>query len=190
MSALLLPELAREMAGSNRRVAATLEAESHRLEKLRAEEEGSEGLARWARLGARGATAATLSRKVEVLGLWQQTQGVFAEGLNGERALGLLQIVLETIESWLFLARVGRAVWTNVEALGGPVEGTEGLRAAEEEITRAKGQVEKIYAFLTRPRFPVDPALLEKGQEEIARGKYKIVDQIRSARGPAEGEKE
>jgi hypothetical protein len=190
MSALLLPELARETAGSNRRVAEKLEAESRRLEQLREKAEDGQALKKQATRSARGATGTTMSRKADVLGLWQHALEVFADGLEGGQARDLLQTLRESIDSWLRLAEDCRAMWRFAATLGSPPQGPEGLDAAEEEVKRVKAAVEKMQAFLSRPRPPVDVGRFEKGREDLAQGRYRTGAQIRSGNPPAEGGKE
>ena len=182
MSTLLLPELAQELAGSNGRVAESLEAESRWLEKLRGECQEVEALKKRAVRGARRATGATVNRKAEVLGVWQLALEDLEDGLAGEQSKEILLNVQTIIESWLRLARNSRAMWTFAAAIGSSPEGLEGLSAAETEVQQVKASLEQMQAFLTRARPPVDGALLEGGRQEIARGRYKTAEQIHSGR--------
>jgi hypothetical protein len=190
MSALMLPELAREMSGSNRRVAETLEAESLRLEELRRKPEEAEALKRRAPRSARGATSTTLSRKANIVGLWELALEHFEEGLSTEQSQEMLQAIRNTIDNWLRAVRDCRDLWRLVEQVGGSPEGLEGLDAAENEVRRIREAVEKMHAFITRPRPPIDPSLLERGRKEIVENRYRTAEQIRSGCNQAAGEGE
>ncbi len=188
MTTLLLPELARELARSNRVVAEALEAEARQLQELRSEMDEAETLKKRAVRSARDATSTTISRKAEVLGIWQQTLARLEDGLSAERSQEMLQDARAILESWLRLAQNSRDLWELAATLGNRPEGLEGLSAAEMDIQQIRGAVEKTHAFLTRTRPPVDIALLERGRKEIAQGRYKTADQIRSSSGQSEKE--
>jgi hypothetical protein len=78
------------------------------------------------------------------------------------------------------LAQNSRDLWELAATHGNRPEGLEGLSAAEMDIQQTRGAAAKTHAFLTRTRPPVDIALLERGRKEIAQGRYKTADQIRS----------
>ena len=188
MSTLLLPELAREVAESNRRVADSFEAELQRLEQLRTEAKESGALKRRAARSARGAASNTLSRKAEVVGAWQHALELLEDGLSTEQAKGILQEIRHIIESWLNLARHCRALGTFATTLGSPPEWLAGLNAAETEVQQVKVAVENMHTFFSRPRPPVNPALLELGRSEIAGGHYRSGQQICAGGRRADGE--
>jgi hypothetical protein len=187
MSTLLLPELARELAASNRRVADSFEAESRQLQELQLTAGERHALKVRAVRSARAAAAATLGRKTETLAVWRNVLDVLHDGLDDGRSNELLKHVLDTIDTWLRLAQDSRDLWGFAAALGAPQEGADELRAAEEEVRRVKGTAESMNTFLGRPWPPVDPSLLERGRNEIAQGRYRTAEQIRAGRGPAEG---
>jgi hypothetical protein len=190
MSALMLPEIAREMSGSNRRVAETLEAESLQLEELRGKPEEAEALRRRAPRSARGATSTTLSRRANIVGLWQFALEFFEDGLSAEQSQEILQAIRNTIDNWFRVVQDCRDLWRLVAEVGGSPEGLEGLNAAENEVRRISEAVEKMHAFITRARPPIDPGLLERGRKEIAQNRYRTAEQIRSACERAKGEGE
>jgi hypothetical protein len=136
---------------------------------------------------AKSATAATLSRKAETLGVWQIALDIFRDGLGDVQSKEVLQNVLDSVDSWLRLVQNSREMWRFAAALGNTPEGLEELGTAEDEIKQVKAAVEKMSAFLGRPRPPVDPSLLDRGRNEIAQGRYRTAEQIRAGRGPAEG---
>lgn len=188
MSALLLPELAWEMSGSNRRVADALEAESRRLEELRGKPDQTEALKRRAPQSARGATSSTLSRRANIVGLWQLALEQFGDGLSGEQSQELLQAIRSTIDNWLRVVQNCRELWRLVaEVGGGPPEGLEGLDATEEEVRRVRAAVEKMHAFITRDRAPIDAGLLERGRKDFIEKRYRTAEQIRSGCRRVEG---
>src|SRR5207244_1698036 len=122
MSALLLPELAREMSGSNLRVAETLEAETLRLEELRGKPDEAEALKRHAPRSARGATSTALSRRADIVGVWKLALELFEDGLNTEQAQVMLQAMRITIDNWLRVVQNCRDLWRLVAELGGSPE--------------------------------------------------------------------
>lgn len=190
MSALLLPELAREMSGSNLRVAETLEAESLRLTERRGKPEEAESLKRHAPRSARGATSTTLSRRADIVGVWKLALELLEDGLSAEQSQEMLQAIQNTIDNWLRAVQTCREMWRLVAEVGGSPEGLEGLDAAEAEVRQVRAAVEKLRAFFTRARLPIDPGLLERGRKEIVEKRYRTAEQIRSGCRPAEGEGE
>ena len=191
MSALLLPELAREESGSNLRVAETLEAESLRLEELRGKPEEAEALKKRAARSAQGATSTTLSRRANIVGLWQLALEHFEDGLSAEQSQELLEAIRNTIDNWLRVVQDCRELCRLLSEVSGSPEGLgEGLVAAEEEVKRVKVAAEKMHAFITRARLPIDPGLLERGRKEIAENRYRTAEQIRAGSTQTEGEGE
>jgi DNA-binding XRE family transcriptional regulator len=188
MTTLLLPELARELVRSNRVVAEALQAEVRQLKELRSEMEQAEAVKKRAIQSARDATSATVSRKAQVVGIWQQTLARFEDGLSAERWQEMLQDTQAILESWLRLAQNSRDLWEFAVTLGNRPEGLQELSSAEIDIQQVRAAVEKTHVFLTRTRPPVDIALLERGRKEIAQGRYKTADQIRSGSGQSEKE--
>jgi hypothetical protein len=184
-STLLLPELAREIAGSNRRVAESLATESRRLEDLQQEMNEPEALRKRAARSAQGATTATLSRNADIAGVWQRTLEILEDGLAGDQAKELLQNVLDIIDSWLGIAQKSRDIWRLATALGNSAEGLAELDAAEQEAKRVRTAVEKMQVFFSRTRQPLDVARLEKGRADVAEGRFKNPEQMRSGLGGA-----
>src|SRR5262245_37394940 len=102
-----------------------------------------------------------------ILRHWQFMLQRFENGLNGEQSQELLQSMRRIIDEW-------------VQAIG--PERLETLGAARESVMRVRAEAERMHVFLTRPRPPIDPVLLTRGCKEIAEGRYKTAEQIRSAR--------
>jgi hypothetical protein len=180
MSLLLLPELANEMSGSNRRVAEALEAESLQLEELRGKPGETETLKRRAPQSARGATSDTLSRKVNIVSVWQLALDLLREGLTVEQAQEILQAMQNSIDNWLRVARWCRELCRRAAEAGASLGELEALAAAEEEVGRIGAAVERMHAFVTRARPPIDVGLLEKGRQQIAENCFETAEQIRS----------
>ncbi len=176
----LLPMLAREIVGSNNRVAEMFEVESRRLEKLRAGQNGAESLIKDASRIAREATRATLNRRADVLGLWQDVREFFDDGANLEQCKQALQNALDAVESWLRLARNARGMWSIAKTSADAHVVLTELDAAEEEIRNVKTAIEKMHGFLVRPRPPVDRTSLEKGRQQCAEGKLKSPEEMRA----------
>jgi hypothetical protein len=187
MSTLLLPELAREMAGSNRRVADSFEAESRRLTDLRQKAENPDALKRRAARSARSAMGTALSRQAEALDIWQSALDDFREGVGDVQSNAVLRDVHDIIESSFRLARFCRELAHFAVIGGNPAESLGELDAAEAAIRQVQAAVEKMSNFLNRPRSPVDVARLETGRGEIAQGRFRTAEQIRST-GAAAGE--
>ena len=127
MSALLLPELAREMAASNRRVADSVEAESHRLEELRGAMEQAEPLRKRALRSAREAWSCALNRKADPRAVWQNAWEIIEDGLDGEKARDLLADIQNLIDAWFRLAQTARLLW-RIAASAGAVPDTHRRR--------------------------------------------------------------
>jgi hypothetical protein len=188
MSMLLMPELAREMVGSNRRVADSLEAESRQLQELRPQADDIDALKRRAARSARSAVLAALSRQAEAGDFWQSALDEFTDGVGDAQSNRLLQDVRDIIDSWFRLGQHSREMVRVAVALGNPPEALEELDAAERTIRHMKAAVEKMDAFLHGSRRPIDAALLAKGREDVAQGRFRTAEQIRAGdRRIAEG---
>src|SRR5438105_13014884 len=101
MSALLLPELARENAAYNRRVTTSVETVARRLETS----------SRSLTSDAREALRYTLAQAAEARSLWQGTQALFTDGVEGGEARAALRAVLDVFDSWFGLAKSTRELW-------------------------------------------------------------------------------
>jgi hypothetical protein len=183
MSTLLLPELAREIAGSNRRVADSLEAESRRLTDLHQKAENLDALKRRAARSARSAMATALSRRAEAIDFWQSALDDFREGVGDAQSKAMLGDVREIIESWLRLAQFSREVALFAVISGNPPEPMAELDAAEAAIRQVQAAVDTMSDFLNRPRPAVKAAILDAGRAEIAQGHFRTAEQIRAVGG-------
>jgi hypothetical protein len=176
----LLAELAQENAASNRRVASSVDAEARRAERLRPLPEQSGALRRRLARSAREALRYALGQAGGARGLWQSALALFEEGLEGGEAGVAVRAVLEVFDSWLSVARSTRDLWGTAERAGAAPEGLEELDTAAREVEAFRAAAEKLLAFLTRDRPPVDPAALERARQAIAAGKYKDPEAVRA----------
>jgi uncharacterized protein YhaN len=190
MPTLLLPELAKEMSWSSRHLAETVEAESRQLKELREKPEEAEALRRRAPQSARGATSTALGRRANIVDVWRLALEHLEHGLSAEQSREMLQAILSAIDDWLRVVQDCHDLWRLVAEIGGSPAGMEGLEAAEEEVRRVRAAVEKTHDFIARDRPSIDAGLLERGRKEIAEGRYRTADQIRSGCKGAKGEAE
>ncbi len=180
----LPPELSREMVEFNRKLADSVKS---RWEGRRGEDAAS--LRRRGTRAARELTRFALSRSSDARAAWEGALEFIEEGVRGEDAREAVQVARNVIDSWLALAQQARELWQDVAATTGAIpEGLGELDAAEAEVTKIKSAADQTHAFLNRARPPVDPALLEKGQEEIAQGRYRTAEQIHSDFRQGQGE--
>jgi hypothetical protein len=181
----LLLELAQENAASNRRIASSIDAEAGRAEKLRQLRNQLGTLRRRVACSAREALRYALGQAGDARGLWQGVVGLFDEGLEGGEARAAVRGSLEVFDSWFRVAQSTRALWTTAERAGATPEGLHELDEASQEIESFRAAAEKLLAFLTRERPPVDPATLERARQAVAEGKYKDPEAVRDGlRGP------
>jgi hypothetical protein len=167
------------MAESHRRIAASVVAESWQS----ATPQDADARRRGAR-AARELTRFTLSRSSDARDVWEGALEVLREGATGEESREVLQVVQDITDSWLALAHKTRELWRNVTAATDAApEGLDDLDAAERDVKEVQAAAEKMHAFLSRTRPPLDPALLQKGREEIARGHFKTPEEMRSRLG-------
>jgi hypothetical protein len=160
----LMPELARERADSNRKIAAIAEAARLRREGAPA---------------ARKLTRLAIARGPDAREQWQEVTEALRGGLSGETATEVVGVTLEVADTWLEMARVARQLC--VEAGAGP-EGLEQLDEVEKEVRQVRTEAERTQAFLTRPRPPIDAERLEKGRRDIAEGRFKTAEEIGASR--------
>jgi hypothetical protein len=181
---ILEPDLGRQMVEFNRRV-----AESAKAGWRPRQAENAASLRRKGTRAARELTRVALSRGSDAGAYWEGALEVIEEGVRGEEAREAVRVVRDIIDSWLALAQKARELWQDVAAATGATpEGLDELDAAEAEVMQVKSAAEKTYTFLSRARPPVDPGRLEKGQEEIAQGRYRTAEQIRADYPEAKGE--
>jgi hypothetical protein len=173
MSTLLLPELARESAASNRRLARS-------VEDLRQREEVQPTLPQAGTGSAREALRYTLFRAAEASSLWQGTVALFQDGLDGHEARDVLQAVLEVFDSWFGLVKSTRDLWHTTDPTGASPEGLEELDAVSRDIELLKTAAEEMRTFLNRSRPPVDAAVLEKARQAVVQGRYKTPEAVRA----------
>jgi hypothetical protein len=184
----LLPELARENAASNRRIASSVGAAARRADDLRQSPTQAGAVRRRAARGAREALRYAVGQAAHAHGLWQEALALLQEGQEGDEARASVRAVLEVFDSWQSVAGSTRELWAAVERAGATPEGLHELDAASQDIEAFRAAAEKLLAFLTRERPPVDPAALERARQVVAEGKYKDPEAVRAGlRGPEVG---
>jgi len=170
---LLLQDLAREKAASNRRIAQAVELASERAEELRKVEATLGNPRMRTARNAREAMRYALLEAAETRTIWQSTRELFEEGLEGGEAKQILHSMLELFESWFGLAKTTRNLCQQAVAIGVRPEGLENLDVAEGQVQGSKKAADEMKAFLSRPRPPVSPGLLEKARQAVAQGRFK-----------------
>jgi hypothetical protein len=178
---MLLPDLARGRADSNRRAADLLDAEARHLTELRRLHAELGTLRRRVARNAREALRYTLLELGESRHVWQEVRALFEEGLEGHEARRAIQAAVDYFDSWLGLEKSTRELWRIAEQAGATPEGLEQLDAASREAGALRAAAEKLRDFLTRPPSPVDPAVIERARQAIARGEYKDADAVRAS---------
>ena len=160
----LMPELAREMAAFNRKAADFARASRLRLRGAQA---------------ARQLTRFTLYREGDARTVWQAALEAFEEGLTAEESAAVLQTVRDVADTWLDLAREAREFWGEVAATEAAPEGLEELSRAEAGVSGVKAAAERMHAFLSRPRPPLDLERLRAGLAEAEQRRVKTAAQMR-----------
>ena len=130
MTTLLLPELARENAASNRRVARSVDTAASQPRVTHS---------------AREALRYSLGQAALARGHWQDVLALFEDGVEGGEAREAVHAVLDFFDSWFDLARSTRALW---QAAGAPGAAPEGLDAATREVEALRRNAEEMRAFL------------------------------------------
>ena len=176
MAMLLLPELARENAASNRRVAQSVTTAAQRMGTVEEAEEKRVTL----RQSAREAMRYTLAQATEARSLWQGTLTLFEDGLEGGEAREALRAMAEVFEAWFGLDKTTRELWQRAIQTGAVSQGLEELDAASHDVATAHKAAEELDAFLGRTRPPVDATMLENARQAIAQGRYKTPELVRS----------
>jgi hypothetical protein len=180
MATLPLPELAREMAAFNRRVAESVEAEARRAEKLQQEQGHAEAHPKSVTRSAREALRHTLSQAPDAQAVWQTVLEAVKDGISGEDLKRILGDVRSVLETWLTLAEKTRTLWGFAAATGAPPDSLADLTEAEATIRQIKAEAERLYAFATRTKPAVDPALLQRGRSEVEQGRARTPEQMRA----------
>ncbi len=181
MGTQLLPELARESADFNRRIASTVDTEARQLESLDAshDQQASSRRRRAAR-SARQALRFTLAQVPKADDFWQDLLALFDEGLRGDEARDASRFAREVVESCSELVRSTRELWDVAARAGATPEGLADLDALSRRVEELKAAAEQTHAFLNRPLPTVDPAVLDAAEAAVAGGHYKTPEQIRA----------
>jgi hypothetical protein len=177
MSTLLLPELAREMAAFNRRVADSVEAEARRVERLQEELAQADTLRKTTTRSAREALRHTLSQFPDAQAVWRTALEVVRDGVEGGDLKQMLQDVQSVVDTWLTLAEKTRVLCRFAAPAVAPDKLDE-LTQAEAAIREVKTAAEKMSAFVTRPKPAVDPARLQQGRNDIEQGRIRTAEQM------------
>jgi hypothetical protein len=181
----LLPDLARENAASNRRIASSVGAAARRADDLRQSQAEAGAVRRRAARAAREAVNYACGQAAHAHCLWQEALALLKEGQEGDEARASIQAILEVFDSWLSVAGSTRDLWAAAERAGATPEGLQELDEASQEIGSFRAAAENLLAFLTRERPPIDPAALERARQAVAEGKYKDPEAVRAGlRGP------
>jgi hypothetical protein len=126
-------------------------------------------------------TRFTLNRKSDTRDVWRTILEILEDGVPADEAKELVQIARASIDSWLTLAQKTREVWQGVEEETEAVaEGLDDLAAAEKEVRQLRAAADKMHTFLTSARPAIDLARLRQAQEEMAEGRFKKPEEMRS----------
>ncbi len=181
MATLLVSELAREHAASNRRVAQSVQAEARRLEEVGQPGIDVANLTRRGTRGAREALRITRAKAAEARQLWDAGMAFFEDGLAGDEARGLIQAFADFFDSWFDLAAATRDYVHHTAAQAGvSPAGEEDLDTACRDVEALRKAAAELRDFLNRPLAPVDPAALERAREAVAQGRYQTPEAVRS----------
>lgn len=176
MPPLLLPELTQEIAGSNGRLASSVDAEAKRLEEQRTEPLSCKAAVH----SAREATLATVARKGDGAAAWQHFLELLEDGLAAEQAKELLGNVRAVITSWLRLAQSSRNLWRIVASLGGPQDPLDQLVTAEQEVSQTLAALERMQSCFNSTRTAVNADRFQRGLKDAAEGRLKNADEVRT----------
>jgi hypothetical protein len=180
MSSLLLPELTRVHADSNRRIARSVETVARQLQGAGESERALPTERRRATGSAQDAVRHTLAEAAEGRSLWQRTLALFQDGLEGAEAREVLQEALAFFDSWFALAKATRELCQAASQAGTAPDGLQDLDAASRDLEVLRTAAEDLRVFLNRPRPPIDPAVLEKARQGVAEGRYKDPETVRA----------
>jgi hypothetical protein len=129
---------------------------------------------------AREALDNTLREAEENRRLWDGVLAMVGEGIEGGECRDLLQRQLGLFDAWFALLQVTRHSITAAAEAGAAPEGAEALEAAAGQMERLRKAAADMLAFVTRPRPPVDPAVLDRARKAVAQGQFEGPEAVRS----------
>jgi hypothetical protein len=176
MSTLLLPELARENAASNRRIAHSVEFAARCLEQQPQLHDDS----RPAMRSAQEALRHTLGQATEARNQWQAVLGAFADGLEGDEGREMLQVILDLFDAWCSLVQPTRELCARAAQLGAVLEGLDRLDSAANEVATLRTAAEDLRTFVTAPRPAIGPGVLDRARQAVAQGRFKSPEAVRA----------
>jgi hypothetical protein len=182
MSMLLLPELARENAASNRRIAHSVESAARDFGQLRPPEDQIQSVRQQTTRIWREALGYTLRQAVEARNLWQSARALLEEGLEKDEAVTVVQAAVEVFDSWIKLLEPTRELWQAAAQYGANLDGFIDLNSASVDLLALRDTAEQLRGFLVGPRAPVDPGLLDEARQAMAQGRFKSPEAIRAGR--------
>jgi hypothetical protein len=180
MSTLLLPELARENAASNRRIAHSVEVAARRLEQGPQSHDDWRPLPRQAMRSAQEALRHTLGQATEARNQWQSVLGAFADGLEGDEGREMLQVILDLFDAWFSLVPPTRDLCARAVQLGAVLEGFDQLDMAAIDVATLRTAAEMLRASVSAARPAIDPTVLERARQAIAQGRFAGPEAVRA----------
>jgi hypothetical protein len=176
----LIPDLARAMTDSNRRVAELVDAEVRRAEALREIQAEADTLRQRVAREAREVTRHMIAVTNEVEGLWSSALEALREGIPTDLQLNVLRAAVTVADSSRSYLKSARSLWSTVSDLGGEVEGAEVLAAAGRAFDRVRSEATRALEARTTPWQPADPDRLEQGRQELREGKALSPDEAKA----------
>lgn len=177
---LLLSELVRENAASNRRVAQSVAAAARQSEGLRELQQQLLAVRRNCARNAREGVRYALGQADAVRRFWRELQALFEDGLEGGEAREMLQGTVEAFDAWFDLAESVRGLWDSATRAGVAPESAEELNTAQRDLERFRNAARELLPLLTRPRPPVPLEILEVARQGVAAGQYQTPEAMRA----------
>src|SRR5262245_35319859 len=104
------------------------------------------------------------------------------QGMNGNAFRDLTEWGTQLMGACLALAGVAEHLWDRAAELGAAADdvtaGREAVSAAKGRMLAVKPQLDRWARLAHRERPEIDPALIEKGAEQIRQGKFKTAEEI------------
>jgi hypothetical protein len=183
MSTLLLPDLARENAASNRRIAHSVAVAAEQLEQGFRGQVESRSLRGQAARGAQKALDHALAQAEAARAHWQGVLGAFEDGMPRDEGQEMLQVILDVFDAWFSLVQPTRDLSARAADLGAAPEGLDRLDAASRAVAALRSAAEELRGFVTAKRAPIDPAVLARARDAMAQGRFKSPDAVRARLG-------
>lgn len=180
MSMLLFPDLARENAASNRRVAHSVALAAQRLEQGAERHAEPRALRRQAERSAQTARDHTLEQAAAARAHWQSVLNTFEDGMQRDEAHEMVKVILDVFDAWFSLVQPTRDLSARAAELGACPEGLDRLEAAVREVTALRSSAEELRAFVTATRPSIDPAVLAKARAAVSQGRFKSPEAVQA----------